>query len=251
MKVSVIIPTRNRSRFVFRSVRSLLDQTFPSDDYEIVVCCDGCTDNTEEVLRGFSDDRIKIISIFPAGQAAALNAAIAVARGDIGIFLDDEMEADQSLLDVHVKAHCKADNPPIAVTGYSSVILPIKAKPLLQEIAQNYENYFLKLNCETHSVPSNLNGGHFSAPLTAIRYVGGFNDRYQYRTDFELATRWIENGYRIGFEKKAITKMHLAVTSDAVIKRARRRAALDCLLAREHPWCVRWLPFYAVLSGVS
>jgi len=57
--VSVIIPTYNRDYLIGESIQSVLDQTFP--DFELFVIDDGSTDNATDVVRSYSDSRIKFI----------------------------------------------------------------------------------------------------------------------------------------------------------------------------------------------
>lgn len=54
--VSVIIPTYNRGYCLGEAIKSVLGQTYV--DLELVICDDCSTDNTEEVVRQFNDNRI-------------------------------------------------------------------------------------------------------------------------------------------------------------------------------------------------
>lgn len=89
--VSVIIPTYNRAHLVSRAVRSVLNQTY--QDFELVVVDDASTDNTEEVVKGFNDDRIRYFRHSEnKGPAAARNTGIEAAKGAFIAFLDDDDE---------------------------------------------------------------------------------------------------------------------------------------------------------------
>ena len=76
--VSVIIPTFNRAELLPRAIQSVLDQTLP--DLELIVVDDGSTDDTLQVLQGFSDPRIRYIRHEAnKGLAAARNTGIRAA----------------------------------------------------------------------------------------------------------------------------------------------------------------------------
>ena len=52
-RVSVVIPTYNRAKFVPRAIDSVLRQTF--EDFELIVVDDGSTDNTADIVRRVED----------------------------------------------------------------------------------------------------------------------------------------------------------------------------------------------------
>jgi len=57
MKVSVMVLTFNRSKLLKETIDSILNQTFK--DFEIIVVDNYSTDNTEEVVKSYNDNRIK------------------------------------------------------------------------------------------------------------------------------------------------------------------------------------------------
>jgi glycosyltransferase involved in cell wall biosynthesis len=85
MRISAIIPVYNCERYVADAIESVFAQTRPVD--ELIVVDDGSVDGTPEVLRTF-EGRIRLLRQANAGTAAALNAGLSVAGGDIFTFLD-------------------------------------------------------------------------------------------------------------------------------------------------------------------
>ena len=55
--ISVVLPTYNRARCLSRAINSVLNQTY--SDFELIVVDDGSTDNTRELVEGYSDPRIR------------------------------------------------------------------------------------------------------------------------------------------------------------------------------------------------
>jgi glycosyltransferase involved in cell wall biosynthesis len=87
-RVSVIIPTFNRSRFLRQAIASVLAQTFP--DFEVLVVDDGSSDNTAAVVAAIDDPRIIYIHQENAGRSAARNWGLAQTRGEYIALLDDD-----------------------------------------------------------------------------------------------------------------------------------------------------------------
>ena len=85
--VSVVVPTYQRREYVSRAVASVLAQTYPH--FELIVVDDGSTDGTDVALQGL-DHRLRYRWQENQGVAAARNAGIAMARGEIVAFLDSD-----------------------------------------------------------------------------------------------------------------------------------------------------------------
>ena len=86
-KISVIIPTYNRSNVVCQSIDSVLTQTY--HNIEIIVVDDGSTDDTLMVLANYGD-QIKVIKQANGGVGTARNAGLKAATGDYIGFLDSD-----------------------------------------------------------------------------------------------------------------------------------------------------------------
>jgi len=86
-RVSVIIPTYNRSTLITETIDSVLAQTYL--DFELIIVDDGSTDNTLEVLSMYGE-RIKIIQQDNQGQGSARNTGINSSRGELIAFLDSD-----------------------------------------------------------------------------------------------------------------------------------------------------------------
>ena len=86
--VSLIITTYNYAQYVERAIRSALDQSLSSDQYEIIVVNDCSTDGTKSVLENFEKDA-RIFNLEEnLGLSAARNFGIKKAKGQFVAFLD-------------------------------------------------------------------------------------------------------------------------------------------------------------------
>jgi glycosyltransferase involved in cell wall biosynthesis len=86
-KVTVIIPTFNRERFIRECVESVLSQTY--QDFELIVVDDGSTDGTPDLLQKY-DGRLTYIWQENRGPSAARNRGIQLASGEWICFLDSD-----------------------------------------------------------------------------------------------------------------------------------------------------------------
>ncbi len=85
--VSVVIAAYNERRNIGRRIRNLLESSYPADRMEIIVVCDGCTDETAKIAAEY--DGVVVIELERRlGKASAINTGVARARGDIIVFAD-------------------------------------------------------------------------------------------------------------------------------------------------------------------
>ncbi len=88
--VSVVIPSYNAARFIERTLRSAVGQTYPN--MEIIVVDDGSTDETPQIVESFcqQDGRVVLLRKDNGGVATARNLGIQQSKGDLIAPLDSD-----------------------------------------------------------------------------------------------------------------------------------------------------------------
>lgn len=105
MKISVIIPVYNASKYIKDCLNSIQKQTL--SDLEIIVVDDGSTDNSLKIIETYAkkDKRIKIIHQENKGAGEARNTGLKNAQGDYILFLDSDDFFEKNLCErVYEKA---------------------------------------------------------------------------------------------------------------------------------------------------
>ncbi|MDP2974397.1 MAG: glycosyltransferase, partial [Candidatus Diapherotrites archaeon] len=101
--VSIIIVTRNYGRFIEKSLASVLNQTMPKNQFDVVVVDDGSTDNTPRILKKYG----KMLRVFrkkAEGSIIASNFAFKRARGKFVTKLDADDWFEPEALEKMFKA---------------------------------------------------------------------------------------------------------------------------------------------------
>ena len=99
--VSVVIPSYNHERFIHECIQSVLDQTF--QDFEIIITDDASSDGTVEVIKRFTDHRIKLFRhTTNKGASIAANHCISHASGKYIAMLNSDDVWYSNKLDVQV-----------------------------------------------------------------------------------------------------------------------------------------------------
>ena len=84
-KFSIIVPAHNSERYISKALMSILDQTYR--DYELIVVCDSCADNTDEVAAAYG---AKVFYIEAGSDGAARSEGLYQAEGEWVLFMDDD-----------------------------------------------------------------------------------------------------------------------------------------------------------------
>ena len=85
MKFSIIIPAHNSSAFIRKALDSIKSQTFK--DYELIVICDSCDDDTEQIAREYGAYTEKVGF---SRDGLTRNRGLEKATGDWVLFMDDD-----------------------------------------------------------------------------------------------------------------------------------------------------------------
>ena len=215
-KVSIVIPTYNRSKIIGITINSFLEQSLPKENYEIIIVDNNSTDDTkgtvEKIIQSNKLFKIKYILELRAGVHFARNRGAKEAENEILYFTDDDMEADKNLLEEILKVF----NLNYEVGAATGVVLPkFKTEPP-KWILKHCCNSILSLNPkkEKDLIFSSEDIGVFSCHQAvkkeALFRAGGFNPE-------NVRGEWIGDG-ETGLNKN-IKKLgyEFAFTSKAVI----------------------------------
>lgn len=91
MLISILTPTFNRAKLLYRLYQSLCIQTY--QDFEWIVVNDGSKDNTDEVIQSFIIDnkiQIRYIKQDNGGKHRSVNRGVKKAQGEIIFILDSD-----------------------------------------------------------------------------------------------------------------------------------------------------------------
>lgn len=116
MRFSFITCTYNREKYIGQTLKAVCEQTFPADEYEIIVVDNNSPDNTASICRDFeqkyADRAFHYFKEMNQGFSFALNRGISEAKGEYIVFVDDDetiIPEHLERLDKHLKAYPQAE----------------------------------------------------------------------------------------------------------------------------------------------
>jgi len=199
--VSIVVPMYNEEKTVGKCIESLLNQSYSSHNYEIIVVSDGCNDNSEEIVRNImkfaNKFDIKMVRQENQGAAAARNFGAKSSRGAIVLFIDADCIADFRWIEEMIKPLSK--NNVAGVQGAYKT----KQKEIIAQLSQiEFEERFIKLQ-QTEYVDF---VGSFSAAYKreVFEKFNGFDTKFVMNEDVDLAYRISSDGYSLYFNPDAV-----------------------------------------------
>lgn len=120
-KISVIIPTFNEEKRLKVCLQSLRNQTYPGQNFEVIVVDNNSTDKTVAIARTFG---AKVVFEKEQGIAKARQRGFAKAAGEIVVSLDADNVADRSWLAI-IDAEFKKEPKLVSLFGF---FLPLEGK---------------------------------------------------------------------------------------------------------------------------
>jgi len=170
LKLSIIIPTHNSASTIQRCVRSLTSQSFPREQFEIIVVDDGSKDNSTTIAKEAGADQIIVTE--PCYIGKARNIGVQNAKADLLAFIDSDCEAEDGWVKIIVKelenfpaigGSVKNGNPQSLIAwaeyfvefcGYNEFA---KRAPAFMMIGCNFactREAYMKAGCQSESITS-------------------------------------------------------------------------------------------------
>jgi glucosyl-dolichyl phosphate glucuronosyltransferase len=172
MKISVIICTYNRRFLLIKLLRSLINQTLSSNNFEIIVINNGSDDLIQKEIENFKKQTSTNIRYYKEsilGLSHARNAGLNLASYDIVAFIDDDAVADKFWLAELIKTYSTEEI--IAVGGN---ILPIETFEQDIEIPSDLYLFLVPFKYKSNTIVHSLFGGNMSFRKSVFIKSGKF-----------------------------------------------------------------------------
>lgn len=231
MRASIIIPTHNRPYKLEQLLCCLRKQDAPSPDFEVIVVDDNSKPPVE-LEKADQGPETLLVRLDDAERSAARNKGAARARGEILIFMDDDMKVGRDFVSTHLSAH---ERYPDAL-AVGSIRLPEQSLSTpFGRFRQKLEDGGLPEASGPTAIKNFCTAANMSIARERFFEIGGFDDSIVSSEDQDLALRHSERGHPIVFLPEA-TAIHCDDSLD--IRSYCRRAEWGS--RNMIPFCVRY-----------
>jgi glycosyltransferase involved in cell wall biosynthesis len=239
-KISALFSTFNRAELLREALSSLMRQTLPKENFEVVVIDDGSNDHTSEVVASFE-------SILPiryayqtnSGLAEGRNKGIRLARAPVVVFMDDDDAASPSLLEAHLRSHRLYPDLNVGVLGFTDLLPTITDIPLMH-FATKIGGYLFSYSRLVNGAVLDYTyfwGGRSSCKRELLIQRGLFDPVFKFGCeDIELGFRLKKSGpFKIIYNAEAKSTMIRALSLDDFLLRINRQGQSNYVFWRKHP----------------
>lgn len=201
-RVTIVIAAFNEAAHIAQTIQNKLDLDYPRELLDIIVVSDESTDGTDDLVKGFASQGVKLIRQQPRqGKTAGLNLALAQATGDIVAFSDANSMYDKAALRRIVANFADPDvgyvTGKMVYTDPDGSVVGDGCSAYMR-----YENTLRSLETKVGSVVG-VDGG-----VDAVRRSLYQPMRADQLPDFVLPLRVIASGARVVYEPGALLKEH-------------------------------------------
>ncbi|MGH9158684.1 MAG: glycosyltransferase family 2 protein, partial [Vicinamibacteraceae bacterium] len=191
-RISVVVCTHNRARFLRDALRSVVDQDFPRPDYEVIVVDNASSDDTGQVVADFRiHGNVRYVHEPTLGLNHARNTGWRAAEGEYVAYFDDDALAGPGWLAAIRDGFAAADGPAI-IGGRVDPIWEVERPAWLSDGAATALTIvdWGATARPLAKVPREwLTGVNFAMPVSLLRELGGFDSRLD-----RVGNRLLSNG---------------------------------------------------------
>jgi glycosyltransferase involved in cell wall biosynthesis len=171
--VSLVVAVRNQERYIGRCIRSILNQTYPRADYEVIVVNDASSDQTRFALELFENEIRVINNPERKGLPGSLNTGIRSARGRFVVRIDGDDYVHHEYLNV-LSLHL-ALNPAIDAVACD------------YNLVSNNGEVIERMNCEEAPI-----GCGIMFRIDHLVELGLYDEEFLLHEDRDLRIRFLE-----------------------------------------------------------
>ncbi len=222
--LSVIIPTYNRAATLRECIRALRDSDCGPERFEIIVSDDGSDDDTSQVAASFADGRgpdVRYLHQVNAGANRARNQAIRAARGELLLFINDDIIATPQMVPRHLAGHARYPDEASAVLGRVTLARHLPRTHLSQ---LHLDRAFERLEREEVHDWRVFFTCNVSVKRRLLERAGMFEERIRYHEDLELGERLSHHGLRVVYEAEALGYHDHELKENELLRIAQREA---------------------------
>ena len=195
--ISVVIPVRNGRHTIGRCLEAAFASDF--DDFEVVVCDDGSTDDTAAIVAGFP--KAKLLRRPHGGAAAARNAGAAAATGEILFFIDADCLLEPDAVRHAVRAMSGQD--PLTVVGGTYTL----SAPGENFFGRFQSAFIHHSETKYERAPDYIASHALVMRADTFRATGGFPEQFMpIIEDVEYAHRLRRTGHRLVMDKTILVR---------------------------------------------
>ncbi|MFN2613095.1 MAG: glycosyltransferase, partial [Solirubrobacterales bacterium] len=198
-----IVPTRDRPQRLRRCLEAIAGLDYPRGRLEVLVVDDAGAESLEEVVKPLLD-RLDLHLLTGAGRgpAAARNAGIAAAAGELLAFTDDDCEPEHGWLATLVRAAAGRER----LAG-GRTVNALKANRFAAASQAITDSVYAHYNAMPERAGF-LTANNLAGPATAFQRLGGFDERFSLAAgeDRDLCSRWLEQGGELVYEPTAVVR---------------------------------------------
>lgn len=258
MKISVIIPTYKPGAYIWECLDSIRNQTFPKEDFEVILVLNGCKDPYYSQIQGYIDKNlvgynVNFIQTDIGGVSNARNIALDVANGEYITFIDD----DDYISPKFLEALYEKVAPNVVALGYAYAFND--GKPEIQipySLTSVYEQYSYKKNVKLQSKVRK----YFSGPCMKLIpkcFIQDrrFNTRFKNSEDSLFMFLISDNINKLAFATKDATYYRRYRENSAVTRKRSKRERImnswNCIVEYVKIYCNGKYSTYFFMSRIA